>query len=133
MAEAEQEKNRMAEGDEPVDEGSTGAAEGQAKDAEAAPVLSKNQQKKLAKRARIVEQRTERRQNRKEQVLSLTICQHHFSSVSDTVVFVFVSDCISAAVFPDFSSVSVSICLSLGCVGCMRAFQLVSSHFIPVL
>ena len=71
MAEAEQEKNRMAEGDEPVDEGSTGAAEGQAKDAEAAPVLSKNQQKKLAKRARIVEQRTERRQNRKEQVLSL--------------------------------------------------------------
>jgi hypothetical protein len=35
----------------------------------AAP-LSKNQQKKLAKRARIVEQRAERRLNRKEQVWS---------------------------------------------------------------
>jgi hypothetical protein len=33
-----------------------------------APVLSKNQQKKLAKRAKFVEQRQARKQNRKEQV-----------------------------------------------------------------
>ena len=37
-------------------------------DASEAPVLSKNQQKKLAKRAKFVEQRQARKQNRKEQV-----------------------------------------------------------------
>lgn len=39
-----------------------------------APVLSKNQQKRLAKRAKFVEQRQARKQNRKAQVIALAIC-----------------------------------------------------------
>jgi hypothetical protein len=43
-----------------------------------APVLSKNQLKKLAKRAKFVEQRQARKQNRKEQVMALPCGCGHF-------------------------------------------------------
>ena len=64
MAEYTAEGGELKEEEGGVTEQATSGTEGVA-----AP-LSKNQQKKLAKRARIVEQRAERRLNRKEQVWS---------------------------------------------------------------